>query len=177
VTEVHAEQHGRLRTEPAGAAEVQHGSATGPFVAGAVLVAFGAVMLTQVFGIEDTGLSLGGPRFFPLVVLSLLTVLSAVYLVQQCLAVARRSGRLPAEPFTHLTAAGLLVGLLVVYALVLAPLGYLLSTSVFFVGAARAMGSRHLTRDVVVGIGLTVLVYFAFTRALGVSLPAGVLPL
>jgi putative tricarboxylic transport membrane protein len=52
-----------------------------------------------------------------------------------------------------------------------------ISTSAFFVGSSRAMGSRHLARDVAVGIGLSLLVYLSFTRLLGVSLPAGVLAL
>lgn len=152
-------------------------SPLGPFVAGAVMVAVGVVLLTQVFAITAEGFDPEGPRFFPLIVITLLTALSVVYLLQQAMAVARRSVRLPAERFTHMPAAALLVGLLVAYAFVLGPLGYVPTTSIFFVGAARAMGSRHLPRDIVVGVGLSLLVYLTFTRALGVSLPAGVLPL
>jgi putative tricarboxylic transport membrane protein len=146
-------------------------------VAGVVLVGVSVLLITQVFAIRADGFDPQGPRFFPLVVLTLLAGLSVVYLLQQVLALLRHTELLPAEPFTHMPAAAALVGLLVAYAFVLAPLGYVLTTSVFFVGAARTMGSRHLTRDVVVGIGLALLVYLTFTRALGVSLPAGVLPL
>jgi putative tricarboxylic transport membrane protein len=70
-----------------------------------------------------------------------------------------------------------LVALLVGYAYVLVPLGYVVTTSFFFVAAARTMGSRLVGRDIVVGIGLSLGVYLLFTGALGVSLPAGVLPL
>jgi len=164
-------------TDPAAERDSAAGPAAGPFVAGAVLVAFGLLMLTQVSAIEADGVDLGGPRFFPLVVLVLLTGLSVVYLLQQLRAVVRRTELLPVERFRHMPAAAALVGLLVVYAFVLAPVGYVISTSVFFIGSSRAMGSRHLTRDVVVGIGLSLLVYLSFTRLLGVSLPAGVLGL
>jgi putative tricarboxylic transport membrane protein len=166
-------------TEPAPATSGGRpaGSALAPLVAGAVMVAVGVLLLTQVFAIKADGFDPQGPRFFPLVVLTLLTGLSVVYLLQQVLAIVRGSGLLPAEPFTHMPAAAALVGLLVGYAFVLAPLGYVITTSLFFVGAARTMGSRHLSRDIAVGVGLSLLVYLSFTQALGVSLPAGVLPL
>ncbi len=166
-----------LVTDPAAEQDSAAGPVAGPFVAGAALVAFGLLMLSQVSAIKADGVDLGGPRFFPLVVLVLLTALSAVYFLQQLRAVVRHTELLPVERFQHMPAAAALVGLLVVYAFVLGPIGYVLSTSAFFIGSSRAMGSRHLTRDVVVGIGLSLLVYLSFTRLLGVSLPAGVLAL
>jgi putative tricarboxylic transport membrane protein len=164
-------------TDPAAEHDSAAGPAAGPFVAGAVLVAFGLLMLSQVSAIKADGVDLGGPRFFPLLVLVLLTGLSVVYLLQQLRAVVRRTELLPVERFQHIPAAAALVGLLVCYAFVLGPVGYVISTSAFFVGSSRAMGSRHLARDVAVGIGLSLLVYLSFTRLLGVSLPAGVLAL
>ena len=152
-------------------------SVVGPLVVGVGLVVVGLVLLTQVFAIDAEGFSPEGPKFFPLLVLSLLTALSVVYLLQQVRAIARRTETLPAEKFSHMPAAAILVGLLVVYAFVLGPVGYVLATSAFFVAAARTMGSRHLVRDVVVGVGLALLVYLTFTRALGVFLPQGVFPL
>ena len=77
----------------------------------------------------------------------------------------------------NLPAAAALVATLVAYAFVVGPVGYVPATAVFFVVAARTMGSRQLPRDIVVGIGLTLLVYLSFTRALGVFLPQGVFPL
>ena len=148
----------------------------GPFVFGAGLVLTSGLLLTQVMKIPADGFSPQGPRFFPLVAISLLLVLSLVYVGQQVAAV--REGRsLPAEPFHHMPAAAILVGLLIAYAFLLGPIGYVPATSVFFVAAARTMGSRQLPRDIVVGIGLSLLVYLTFTRALGVFLPQGVFPL
>jgi putative tricarboxylic transport membrane protein len=150
-------------------------SVLGPFLVGAVMLALGSVMFWQTFAINAEGFDPLGPKFFPLVVISLWLLLSVLYLGQHTLKVVRTRTGLAAERFEHMRAAAALVVLLVVYAYVLDPLGYWISTSVFFVGAARAMGSRHLLRDVVIGVGLALLVYLSFTRALGVHLPEGVL--
>ena len=152
-------------------------SPVGPLVAGVGLLALSVLLLTQVWGIRADGFSPEGPRFFPLIVLGLLTVLALVYLAQQVLAMGRGGEGHPAERFEHMLAAGVLVALLVVYAFVLNPLGYVVATSAFTFAAARTMGSRNVPRDVVVSIGLSLVVYLVFTRALGVFLPEGVLPL
>ena len=159
-------------TEPA-LGEPQ-GRPVGPFAFGAGIVLVSGVLLSQVFAIEtDEGLAPQGPRFMPFVVITLMLALGLVYVAQQAAAV-RRHESLPAERFTHLPAAAALVATLVAYAFVV---GYVPATAVFFVVAARTMGSRQLPRDIVVGIGLTLLVYLSFTRALGVFLPQGVFPL
>ena len=153
------------------------GRPAGPFAFGAGIVLVSGVLLSQVFAIEtDEGFSPQGPRFLPLVVITLMLALGLVYVAQQAAAV-RRSRPLPAEQFSHLPSAVILVAILTVYAFVIGPLGYVPATAVFFVAAARTMGSRHLVRDIVVGVGLALLVYLSFTRALGVFLPQGVFPL
>lgn len=152
-------------------------SAWGPFAVGATMLAIGAVALKETLAIRGEGFAPEGPRFFPLVVTVAWLALSLAYLVQQARAVLRERGSLPAERFDHRGGLVVLGALLVGYAYALVPLGYVLTTSVFFVAAARAMGSRVLVRDIVVGIGLTLGVYLLFTGVLGVSLPAGVLPL
>lgn len=167
---------GRKPGEPGQTGETGTSTAA-PLVAGVVLVGFGILLMTQVVAIKGDGFSPGGPRFFPLVVVTLLTVLAAVYLLQQVWAVAGRAALLPSERFSHMPAVLALLGLLVAYAFVLAFAGYVVATAAFFVGAARTMGSRLLARDLVVGVLLSLLVYLTFTRALGVFLPQGVLPL
>lgn len=168
---------GAARCPAAAGPEDTTGSSKGPLATGVGLVVLGLLLLSQVFAIRGEGLSPQGPRFFPMIVVTLLTALAVIYVLQQVRALLRRTELLPAERFSHLPAALVLVGLLVGYAFVLAAVGYVLATAAFFVGAARTMGSRHLVRDVVVGIGLALLVYLTFTRALGVFLPEGVLPL
>jgi putative tricarboxylic transport membrane protein len=141
------------------------------------MVGLGLLVLHEVFAIRADDFGPDGPRFLPLVVVGLWLGLSVAYLGQQAARVLRHRPGLPAERFAHSLGVAALLGLLVAYAYVLDPLGYLIATFLFFAGSSRALGSRQLRRDVVVAAGLTVVVYFLFTRALGVHLPEGVLPL
>jgi putative tricarboxylic transport membrane protein len=76
---------------------------------------------------------------------------------------------------THWPTPGLMLVLLVVYAVALRPVGYMLSTALFVPVSARLLGSRRPRRDVVVGLALAVVLYVGFTSFLGVRLPAGLL--
>ena len=152
-------------------------SAWGPVVVGATMLVIGGVALKETLAIRGEGFAPEGPRIFPLILTIAWTALSVAYLAQQARAMLRARGSLPAERFDNRLELVVLVALMVGYAYVLVPLGYVVTTSIFFVAAARAMGSRLLVRDIVVGIGLSLGVYLLFTGALGVSLPPGVLPL
>lgn len=49
--------------------------------------------------------------------------------------------------------------------------GFIVSSTVMFALAARAFGSRRIARDVIAGALLSAIIYVAFTRGLGVTLP------
>jgi len=175
----------------------------GQRVLGAVLLAVGAFLLYDALtAAGDEGFAAQGPRWAPVAVAAGWTLLAAIYLVRAILVPARDyppDAEPPAAepPDAQPPAAGspdaeaaagaadhaywltpaLILALLVAYALVYAPLGFVLATVAFFVGAARVLGSRHLVRDLVAGAALAVVAYLAFTRLLDVNLPAGVLPL
>jgi len=53
--------------------------------------------------------------------------------------------------------------------------GFVIASSVQFWLAARAFHSNRPARDAVVGVLLSAIVYFAFSRLLGLTLPAGIL--
>jgi putative tricarboxylic transport membrane protein len=53
--------------------------------------------------------------------------------------------------------------------------GWPVSGAVLFLGAAYALGSRHLVRDALIAIGLSVATWYLFAEGLGVGLPAGIL--
>jgi putative tricarboxylic transport membrane protein len=53
-------------------------------------------------------------------------------------------------------------------------IGFVVASALMFAIAARAFGSRRLTRDSIVGLGIAAVIYVAFTRGLGVALPHGV---
>lgn len=155
----------------------QSSSRIGPFVVGGAMVIIGLVLLWQVFEIHADGFSMQGPRFFPLIAVVLWLVLSVIYLVQHGMRFARDRGGLPAERFEHTGTLAVLVVLLIGYVYALQPVGYVISTAVLFVACARTLGSRKLWRDIAIGVCLSVVVYVAFTRALNVHLPEGVLGL
>lgn len=157
-------------------------------VAALVLMVLSATFLVFVFDIRSPdGLDPAGPRFFPLLVTSAWLLLSVAYLVEGLRSppVAR-----PAAGTGHGTAMSgeasdartwfepvAIAVLLLLYAFLVVPLGYVVSTALLFFVAARVLGSRQVARDAVVAVVLTVVVYIAFTRFLDISLPAGVLGL
>ncbi|HEU4425095.1 MAG TPA: tripartite tricarboxylate transporter TctB family protein [Pilimelia sp.] len=191
-------------TTDQGAGEVPPGTAPGavpepsylgPRVVGGVLLASGLFLLYEaVTAAGDDGFALDGPWWAPLAVTAGWTILAAIYLVRVIVVPARDyppdldpdvgvdgeagvEGEAGAPGHAHWRTPGLVLGLLVLYALLYDPLGFVLATVAFFVGAARVLGSHHLVRDVLAGAGLALAAYLAFTRLLDVNLPAGVLPL
>ncbi|MFF0343011.1 tripartite tricarboxylate transporter TctB family protein [Kribbella sp. NPDC004875] len=142
-------------------------------IAAVVLVVLSATFLVGVFDIRSPkGLDPAGPRFFPLLVTAAWLVLSIAYLIEGLRSprAAPSSDRSWFEPVA-------VSALLVLYALLVVPLGYVLSTALLFFAAARVLGSRQLVRDIVVAVVLAVVVYVAFTQFLDISLPGGVLGL
>ncbi|MEU8223068.1 tripartite tricarboxylate transporter TctB family protein [Kribbella sp. NPDC048915] len=142
-----------------------------------VLIVLSATFLVGVFDIRSPkGLDPAGPRFFPLLVTTAWLILSIAYLIEGLRAprtaaeTARADGRTWFEPVA-------VSALLVLYALLVVPLGYLIATALLFFAAARVLGSRQVVRDIVVAAVLTVVVYVAFTQFLDISLPGGVLGL
>ena len=150
-------------------------SKTGPFIVGAVMLATGVILLTQTFRIPGEGFDPQGPRFFPLCVVLAWLLLSAIYLATHIGKIIRTGKGEAAEKFARMVPAAILVIALIVYALVLDSVGYLIATALFFVAAARVLGSRNWARDITVGVLLSAVVYFSFTQALGVRLPEGIL--
>jgi putative tricarboxylic transport membrane protein len=53
--------------------------------------------------------------------------------------------------------------------------GWVISGAVLFFGSAYALGSRHLVRDPLIAVALSVGSYYLFAVGLGIGLPAGVL--
>ncbi|GAA0585558.1 tripartite tricarboxylate transporter TctB family protein [Kribbella sandramycini] len=143
-------------------------------VAALVLIVLSATFLIGVFDIRSPkGLDPAGPRFFPLLVTTAWLIFSIAYLVEGLRSpkTAKPVGdRSWFEPVA-------ISGLLVLYALLVVPLGYMLATALLFFAAARVLGSRQLARDIVTSLVLAIVVYVAFTRFLDISLPKGVLGL
>lgn len=150
----------------------------GPRIAAGLLLVFGLIVLYQTLQIrQGGGYSVVGPRVFPLIVSLGLMGLGTLFLLRTTLIPDKHLIEQAAaeEQITHWPSVGMLVAALVVYAFALQPLGYVVATALFWLIAARLLGSRQPLRDVVVSIAVAVVIYVGFTRFLGVRLPAGLL--
>jgi putative tricarboxylic transport membrane protein len=142
----------------------------------AVLAAF--VLALGVFiGVETAMLRSGpgyaaiGPKLFPwLVAAGLLLVGVALLYEARSGAVAQPAGFQPDLPPPLAVTAGLVLQMVL-----MKPAGFVIASAVLFVAVAYAFGSRRLALNAAVGLVLCAVTYVAFTRGLGLVLPAGVL--
>ncbi|WP_188409213.1 tripartite tricarboxylate transporter TctB family protein [Agaricicola taiwanensis] len=136
------------------------------------LMACAGIAIWQVVAIPVSPMySKVGPTVFPymtsagLVLLSLLLLISAV-----------RGGWQPQEEkdtAVHwrsvlFVAAGLLANVVLIK-----PLGFTAASVVLFVLVCHGFGSRRPGRDALIGLVLSLAVYFGFAKALGVSIGSG----
>lgn len=119
-----------------------------------------------------------GPRAMPYVVGALLLVIAVLYAVD-----VLRGGVGEAEagedveldhPADWRTVA-ILAGAFVLNAVLIEPLGWVISGSLLFALSAFALGNRHHVRGLAIGIAMALGTFYAFAIGLGVNLPAGIL--
>lgn len=147
-------------------------------IAAAVIVLGAAVVLLEAvqiaadggFGPQETG-------FFPLIVGIGLMGFGLAFFLRTTLWPDRALQEKVAQEgaVTHWKTLWAVFAGLVIYAIVLEPVGYIVATSIFFVVIAWLAGSRKIVRDVTVAILFSAAVYFGFTELLGVRLPPGIL--
>ncbi len=177
-----------MTTDERGQRGAQGGGLLGPRLVAVALLALAALLIVSAIGIaRGGGYSVIGPATIPLVVAIGLLVLGAIFAVRTTVLPDTVLAELAAEEerATHWPTVGLTALALVGYALaldgfVLGPvdvpgLGYIVATGLFLPLTARILGSRSPIRDVIVGFGLGIVIYFGFTEFLGVRLPAGIL--
>lgn len=150
----------------------------GQFVLAGLLVVIGGYTVY-----DATTLNVGfgdpvGPRAFPYVIGTVLVGLGAL------LAVATARGDRPTAEegedvdLTHPSDWATLfklVAVLVFTILTIDLLGWAVSGAILFAGAAWALGSRTLVRDVLVGTTLSVVSWYAFYVGLDIPLSPGIL--
>ena len=145
----------------------------------ALLLALGIFILVDTTTIEiPKAASNVGPRFFPYAVGLLLTG-AAVAVVVDILRGGHaepEEGELidPSQPF-NARRVTLFVVAVIAFALLVEPLGYVPATAISFFVIAYALGSRHYARLAVGSVAVALVIYIAFTRGLGIYLPAGLL--
>lgn len=119
-----------------------------------------------------------GPRAMPLVVGALLIVISVLYAID-----VARGGHGEAEAGEDIDlghaadwkTVGMLAGAFALNAVLIEPLGWVISGSLLFFMSAFALGNRHHVRGLAIGIALALITFYAFAIGLGVNLPAGIL--
>lgn len=147
-------------------------------VAAGVILLFAVVVFIQAIRIgAEGGFGPEGSGFFPLIVTAGLLFFAALFMLQTTLRPDTALLEHAAEEAedTNWRTVGLAVLCLLVYALLLAPLGYVIATTLFFPVVARVFGSRRLIRDIIIGLVASLVLFIGFTQLLGVRLPAGIL--
>jgi putative tricarboxylic transport membrane protein len=144
---------------------------------GEAILAFFVLLLGVFVAVETALLRTGpgysaiGPKLFPWL------VAAGLVLVGLALLREARSGEVEHPAGFELDASPLLLvtGGLVAQMLLMKPAGFVIASTVLVVVVARSFGSRRLVRDAAIGLVLCAAVYVAFTRGLGLALPAGAL--
>ncbi|EKU50532.1 tripartite tricarboxylate transporter TctB family protein [Staphylococcus massiliensis] len=114
-----------------------------------------------------------GPLYFPIIVGSILCIMSVVYLFQEF---RKRHERFDFfKPFLNQRTLKLLVGsivTIVVYALIFERVGFLIST-ILFLGIIMFLvnGHKKWLLNIVVSIIFSTVLWYTFSVLLGVSLP------
>jgi putative tricarboxylic transport membrane protein len=145
-----------------------------------VLVVVGGFLIYDALSLEPGFAKVDpvGPKLFPTAIGAILIVLAVILAV----AIARGSvGEADAgediDPDTpsDWRTVGLLVGLFVAVILLVEPLGWAITGTLLFAGAATILGNRHYVRNIVIGAVLALVSFYAFYSGLGIPLPAGIL--
>lgn len=138
-----------------------------------LLVIADALRITHLTGGDPVG-----PRPVPMILGALLLVIAPLY----ALDVARggrgeQEGGEDVDLSTRIDwrTVALLVAAFAVNAVLIEPLGWVISGTLLFWGAAFALGNRHHVRGLVIAVALSLITFYTFAIGLGVNLPAGVL--
>ena len=138
-------------------------------IAGVLLIAIGIAVIVWAFRLQVGTLLRPLSGFFPLLVGSGIVALSIVLFFR-----GWRGGGTALPAYGDWQRPAIMVTGLAVYALILAPVGYILSTVFIAMVTLRVLGLRSWKVIVLSSIVLSVTVYVVFTRLLDVELPAGI---
>jgi putative tricarboxylic transport membrane protein len=119
----------------------------------------------------ETGYAGIGSRFFPSLVTGLLAVVGTALLWQSLSGGYRAFEDGEAGITPEWGAAAWVAGGILLHAALITRIGFVLSSTMLFVFAARGFGSARPLRDVIVGAVVTLPVFWLFTKMLDISLP------
>jgi putative tricarboxylic transport membrane protein len=145
-----------------------------------LLIAVGAFLIYDALTLEAGFAKVDpvGPKLFPTfigVVLVLLAIILAIAIPRGSIGEADAGEDVdPTTPGDWRT-VGMLVGLFVAVILLVIPLGWVITGTILFAGAATVLGNHHYVRNIAIGAGLSLISFYAFYSGLGIPLPAGIL--
>jgi putative tricarboxylic transport membrane protein len=119
-----------------------------------------------------------GPRAMPFVVggaLLLVAVLYALDVFRGGVGEAEAGEDVELGQAADWRTVAMLAAAFALNAVLIEPLGWVISGSLLFFLSAFALGNRHHVRGLAIGIALGLVTFYAFAIGLGVNLPAGIL--
>ena len=76
---------------------------------------------------------------------------------------------------TDFKSLAMVAGSMLTYPLLIERAGFIIASTVVFFGVAFAYGAKNLLKNLAISVIFSLIVYFAFSKGLNVSLPAGIL--
>ncbi len=149
------------------------------FAVGPALVALGVLVMAAVVLFATAVIPTSplyakvGPKVFPYIIGSGLLILGLKLLIDargpgwSCEATDSNEPPLNLPAFAWITGAFTLGTILITW------IGFILTATLVFMGAARSFGARSWLRSAVIGFVLVLLAYFGFARLLGLRMGEG----
>ena len=121
-----------------------------------------------------------GPGLFPIIVGAALILTAAACLIQNLVSRAPAAPGLedagaPVHAHREFGTAWLLVAALILYVVVLKPLGFPIALTLLLMASVRIFGYRRWLRNIAMSVLMTVIAYVVFIVWLKVPLPLGIL--
>ena len=146
-------------------------------VVAAILAALGAYLTAGIMTMDvPEGAKVPGPQFFPTLITIAIFVLAALLVVQTV-----RHPEHVEQPeaeyrfHTDWKSLGLVFGAFLAFALLLVPVGWMLTAALLVWCVSRALGSRRALFDIALSLVFSSCIQLAFGAGLGLSLPGGIL--
>jgi putative tricarboxylic transport membrane protein len=144
-----------------------------------VSIALAALGIFVIVGTQDIsaggGYSQVGPRAFPYAIGSGLLLLGGFLSWQAASGGWRNVPMDEAHNEPDWYAFAILSAAILLHMAAIAWAGFILTSTFLFTLVARSFGSRKLVRDIVIGLIISTVAFFIFTRGLSLTLPPGLL--
>lgn len=149
---------------------------SGLVVAG-ILIVIGFYLTSGILTMDvPEGAKLPGPKFFPVLITIATFVLAGLLVIQGL----RHPDPVPQEAANYRLhsdwkSLGVVFGAFLTFALLLVPVGWLLSAALLFWCVSHALGSKRPLFDIGLALVFSSCIQLAFGAGLGLTLPGGIL--